>query len=321
MSATSYRSHSYWRQYQPFFPPALRIEDENEIAEEWLNWRSASIHVDRHRVTTEPRATVILVHGAGGYGRMFAPLGRFLATLGCEVLAPDLPGYGLSQAPATHVDYASWADLLVELVAAEHARSARPVVLFGASIGGYLAYLCAARSPHVAGLVATTLADPREPMVQRELARNRLLLHAGLPLLRLTDRWIGHWRLPIRWFTHMERMSLQPALNHVVAGDPLGGGNHVPLRLLDSLFHTAPALEPEQFDRCPVLLAHPACDAWTSVAASRLLFDRLAAPKRLVLLENCGHFPIEQPGLQQLGLALSDFIADLPGTRSASATS
>jgi len=49
------------------------------------------LHLDRHG-PPDAGLTVILVHGAGGYGRMFAPLAQRLAVAGHEVLAPDLPG-------------------------------------------------------------------------------------------------------------------------------------------------------------------------------------------------------------------------------------
>lgn len=32
--------------------------------------------------------------------------------------------------------------------------------------------------------------------------------------------------------------------------------------------------------------------------------DRIAAPTTLVLLDNCGHYPIEEPGLSRLLAAL-----------------
>ena len=33
-------------------------------------------------------------------------------------------------------------------------------------------------------------------------------------------------------------------------------------------------------------------------------------PKRLVLLENAGHFPVEEPGVSQLRQALLEFLAE-----------
>ncbi|MCF7752686.1 alpha/beta hydrolase [Bacillus subtilis subsp. subtilis] len=299
--------------YQGFFDPVDGAQPPRSCR---LDGPCGPLQLDRHGPPDAP-ITVLLVHGAGGYGRMFAPLAQRLAVAGHEVLAPDLPGYGLSPAHWSQVDYAAWKRTLLGLIDAEQAQRARPIVLFGASIGGYLAYLVAAESPGVHGLVATTLADPRDPAVQAALVRQpwmRPLLPALRPLSRLTRGL----RIPVRWFTHMARMSHAPALSALVCRDPLGGGNRVPLGLLASLFDTAPALEPEQFNRCPVLMVHPACDAWTPVAISDRFFNRLAAPRQRVLLAGCGHFPIEQPGLDQLRDALLPFLKRIAETAHAS---
>lgn len=309
----SYAHQQYWRAYQAYFPAHLAIGSDDTIIEEMFAWRSINVHLDRYPVSNA-QATIILIHGAGGYGRMFAPMGKLLQHLGYEVIAPDLPGYGLSNAPAHLIDYNTWTTLLVDLVAREHHRNGRPIILFGGSIGGYLAYLCAAQSPFVSGLIATTLADTRQEEVKRELTRNSLLYHLGLPLLRWSSGLVGRWRLPVKWFTHMDRMSSQPGLTNLVMHDPLGGGNKVPLRLLHSLFAVTPAVEPEAFTQCPVLLTHPAADTWTTVASSKLFYDRLTVKKQLVLLENCGHFPVEQPGLQQLEDAVRLFIQTVVDT-------
>jgi alpha-beta hydrolase superfamily lysophospholipase len=69
-----------------------------------------------------------------------------------------------------------------------------------------------------------------------------------------------------------------------------------------------PPVEPERFATCPVLLAHPGNDAWTPLAVSRPFFDALRVPKELVVLENAGHLPIEEPGLTQLRSALTSFL-------------
>lgn len=309
-----YRSSPYWLQYQDFFPPSARLCADDAPAEEWFAWRGAAIHVDRF-ATHAPTAslTVILVHGGGGYGRMFAPLGKLLHAAGYEVIAPDLPGYGLSQAGHELTTYANWVDLLCDLAAAEQRRSDRRVVLLGGSLGGYLAYLCAARmGPQlVAGLIATTLADPRSALVQRQFARNALVLHGLLPLLPWFAALFGTLRLPIKWFTKMQAMSNDPALTRLVAADPCGGGAWVPVSFMQSIFSARPTIEPEDFEVCPILLAHPAADRWTGIASSQEFFDRIKGQKTLRMLDNCGHFPIEEPGITQLQDAALDFLARL----------
>jgi len=41
--------------------------------------------------------------------------------------------------------------------------------------------------------------------------------------------------------------------------------------------------------------------------AIQRFYDKLTGPKQLVILENCGHFPLEEPGLAQLETALQEF--------------
>ena len=313
-----YRTHRYWQQYQPFFPEDARITDANAPDEEHFLWRGAALHLDRFACATTP-LTVILVHGGGGYGRLFAPLARLLHQAGYEVLAPDLPGYGLSVAAHELISYHAWVDAVCDLARADYARHGRRVVLFGGSLGGYLAYLCAARlgSTICAGVIATTLADPRSALVQQRFARNALVQHLMLPLLPWLTPWFGRLRLPIKWFSRMHAMSGNPALNRIVAADPYGGSARVPVSFMHSIFTVQPALEPEQFDICPVLLVQPAADSWTNLACSKPFFDRIKARKKLVMLDNCGHFPVEQPGVTQLEQAALQFLQEVAATHAA----
>jgi alpha-beta hydrolase superfamily lysophospholipase len=309
----SYRELTHWKNYQPFLPAVLRLSDAVLPEEEWWHWQGAGIHLDRHPVEGA-HTTVILLHGAGGYGRLLMPYAGLLRAAGFEVVAPDLPGYGLSRVPARLVSHDAWVACVSALVEAEHGRKQNRIVLFGCSLGGYLAYLVAAETRAVSGIIATTLADPRLKQVQAQFARHPLIAAWGLPLLPLFDRIGGRVRLLISWFSKMGAIANNPELVKVFLADPCGAGNAVSLHFMRSLFDAHPPVEPEAFDTCPVLLVHPGADRWTTVEASRLLFDRLNVRKRLVMLENCGHFPIEEPGVSQLNAAVIDFLQEQNGT-------
>ncbi len=103
------------------------------------------------------------------------------------------------------------------------------------------------------------------------------------------------------------------------SSDRLGGGNTVPARFLRTFLDAQPAIEPEAFDLCPLLLAHPGVDRMTDIVHSRRFFERLACPKRMVVLENASHMPIEQPGIDQLEDAVLSFLRELPAARSRTA--
>jgi alpha-beta hydrolase superfamily lysophospholipase len=218
----------HWRQYQRFLPESLRTTPDRLPVEEWWTWRSADIHLDRYEVPKEaPTApfTVILVHGGGGCGRLLAPYGQMLQRHGYEVVAPDLPGYGLSVAPPELFSYHAWVACVADLAAAEHRRTGRPVVLFGMSVGGYLAYLAAAKGRLAAGVIATTLADPRLAIVRDQFARSARLNRLLLPTLPLAASLLGGLRLPIKWFSNMQAISNNAELNRLLCSDPVAGGN------------------------------------------------------------------------------------------------
>ncbi len=93
-----------------------------------------------------------MVHGSGGHSGALWPLAALLADRGLDVAAVDLPLYGrTSTRNPERVRYADWVQLLVDLVEAEH--DDRPLMLFGRSMGGMLAYEVGARSSRVAALL------------------------------------------------------------------------------------------------------------------------------------------------------------------------
>jgi alpha-beta hydrolase superfamily lysophospholipase len=320
MSLTLARKHyadsEDWRRYQPFFPPEMRCTAATTPTEEWWSWNGLDVHLDRSAVPESP-IKVIVLHGAGAYGRVMAPAAVIARRHGYETVAPDLPGYGLTHVPRDRFVYSLWIDCVKDLIDAELARDGRPVVLFGVSLGGLLAYHAAARSRRVAGLIATTLADPRERAVRAGFARTPLLGTAGLWLLHQMRAVTDGLPLPMRYMSKMNRISNNPELARVCQEDPLGGGNWVPARFLRTLLSTPPDIEPEHFDLCPVLLAHPGVDRMTEISLSRRFFDRLAAPKRMVVLDGASHMPTEHPGIDQLESAVLDFARGIARTHTA----
>ncbi|HVC95354.1 MAG TPA: alpha/beta hydrolase [Pirellulales bacterium] len=306
----SYARFDHWRKYQRLLPDRIRLSEGREPTEGWWSWRGAEIHLDRFTAPAAP-LTVVMLHGAGGCGRLLAPFGLMLQAHGYEVVLPDLPGYGLSLVPTELFAYDRWVDCATDLVEAETRRTGRPVALFGMSVGGYLAYLTAAQGRKAAGVIATTLADPRLPIVRDQFARHPRLNRAITPLLPLLANLVGDMRLPIKWFSNMKRIANNPEIARLLCDDPVGGGNRVPLRFMRSLLAIRPVIEPEDFDLCPLLLAHPGADSWTTIEASRPFFDRVKGPKELVMLENCGHLPIDEPGINRLEEAIVAFLRPL----------
>ncbi|MFI1920121.1 alpha/beta hydrolase [Nocardia sp. NPDC020380] len=246
---------------------------------------------------------MLLVHGGGGHAAVMWPFAVLAARLGFEGVVPDLPGYGhtevRSAAPVSHSD---WVDCVADLVRVEKATDPRPLVVFGASMGGMLAYEAAARTGMVDAIAVTCLLDLRLPRTRRAIGRFGWLGHHGARLLLpVFDRI----RVPMRLVANMTAMSNRAELTATAIADPRGGGAWMSLGFLRTYLRSAPFVEPEDFTACPVWLLHPGADRWTPLAISEPFFDRIAAPKHLVILDEAGHYPVEDPGIGQLVAALA----------------
>jgi alpha-beta hydrolase superfamily lysophospholipase len=220
------------------------------------------------------------------------------------------PLYGDTVEPnPARVRYSTWIELLADLVTAESADR-RPLVLFGASMGGLLAYEVAARTRLAAAVVVTCLLDPGDRTALRNAARFGPLGTHARELLPPLARVAGDLRIPISWVDDLGNMSLDPRLSRMCARDRKGGATRVPIGFLSD-FVTFRHTRPEEFDAAPLVLAHPAQDTWTPSANSIRFLDRVHAPTRLVLLKGCGHFPIEEPGFTELARTMQTVVEGL----------
>lgn len=283
------------RRYTAFLPAA----DVQEPTSTWWTWRGRRVHIARGG-GPDAAARVVVIHGGGGYSGALWPVASAVAGGDVELLAPDLPLYGHTVEPdPAGVRYPDWIDLVSDLVVAERADDPRPLILFGASMGGMVAYEVAARTRGVDAVVATCLLDMADSAARSAACRIAWLGRHAPTLLRLIDPAVGRIRLPIRWLADMRAMSADPALSALCASDPRGGGARVPLGFLSSWMNFAHT-EPERYSGAPVTLAAPAADTWTPPELSHAFLHRISAPTDAVLLDNCGHFPIEEPGLTRL---------------------
>jgi alpha-beta hydrolase superfamily lysophospholipase len=276
------------------------------------------VHVARIPRPDAP-ARLLALHGAGGHSGALWPLVGLAASVGYEVLAPDLPGYGLTEVPDPGaITYPDWVDCTADLLRAEAAADARPLVLLGGSMGGLLGYSACARVPGaVAHLLVTCLLDPSNPICWPALSRwggaasLRALRPLLAPLARSGSSRLARWRVPIRWIAPMHAIANQPALARLCLDDARGGGSRVPLGFLASFLFSVPEVAPQQFRHLPVTLVHPTDDRWTPPSMSLAFLQRIAAPVRHVPLEGCGHFPVEEPGLTTLVQVLKETLARL----------
>ncbi len=306
----TYARQTVWREMQRFLPPDFQWTDDRQPKEEWWGWNGHRLHLDTYR-NPQARMKVILFHGVGTNGRqMSMVLGEPLARRGYETIAVDMPEYGMTEVAADAlVRYDDWVRAGSALIDAELARDSRPVVLYGLSAGGMLTYHVAAMNKKVKGIVGMTFLDQQLQRVRDETALNVPMGRIGLPLTAIAAKTpLKSLRMPMRLASKMWALVNDEAALKVWLSDKRSAGNAMTMAFLSSYVAYRPVVAPEDFEVCPVLLTQPAADRWTPLHLSEPFLARIKkVPVTTVMLENAGHYPLEQPGLSQMVDAIDAF--------------
>lgn len=299
-SKETYDDYPAWKDFQKYYPEEFRISESSKPKEEYWEWKEYSVHLDRYiPKKNNKKVKILLVHGGGGNGRLMAPMGVVLSKMGYECVAPDMPGFGLTKIRKPN-SYNTWVNLVDELANVELRKDSKPIVLCGISLGGMLAYHAACINKNIKGILVSSLADTSNPTVQIQLSKNELLGKTGAKTLGALKKLTDNIKVPIKITTKMWAMANDPTFVEKLKKDKVGSGSWVYLKFLRTLFEAKPTIEPEKFKNCPLFFFQPEKDYIIPWEISEPFYNRLACEKEMVFLENCGHIPIEEPGVFQL---------------------
>ncbi|WP_434627096.1 alpha/beta fold hydrolase [Chromobacterium sp. CV08] len=214
-----------------------------------------------------------------------------------------------------HSGSSDWVQAGSDLIDAELARDNRPVVLYGLSAGGMETYHVAARNRRVKAIAGMTFLDQRDAQVRDETALNRFMSRVGGPMLNLTAKTpLAGMRLPMSLTSKMNALVNDKQALQAFMRDRSSAGNAMSIAFLSSYLSYQPAQEPEDFAVCPILLTQPAQDRWTPLHLSTPFLNRVRrVPVKVVMLENAGHYPLEQPGLSQMVEVIDRFYQEATG--------
>jgi acylglycerol lipase len=160
--------------------------------------------------TGEPWASMLLVHGLAEHSGRYEHVGVQLAAAGIDTFAFDLRGFGGSGGPRASVD--RWSqlhdDLEDRLVAVRSIAPARPLVLYGHSLGGLIAlgYVLDGRARPDLLVLSAPAIGATVPAWQRALVGS---LRRVAPGMQLSNRLKG------------EVLSRDPAVAVLYFADPL----------------------------------------------------------------------------------------------------
>lgn len=309
----TYESQQAWRDIQEFLPKRLHLTADESPTEEWWEHDGYKLHLDRWR-NPAAKVRLILHHGVGTNGRQMSMiLGRPLSAAGIELVAIDMPGYGCTQVPKGRVhSYGDWVQIASDFIDHEMQYDSRPIFLYGLSAGGMLTYHAAALNKRVKGIIGMTFLDNRIQQVMDETAANVVMSRVGLAVTRAANKTVFYSiKIPMSMASKMSTLVNDHEAMAVFLRDKSSAASSASMHFLATFSGYTPALEPEDFDVCPVLLTQPAEDRWTPLHLSNLFLTRITkVPVKVVSLENAGHYPLEDPGLEQMVTEIIKFVRE-----------
>ena len=307
----TYDSNDTWKAINNMLPDDIGINSDVKPTESYFAWRKSHIHIERFE-NPAAKVKVIMHHGVGTNGRLLSlSTGAALARQGLEVIAVDMPMYGMTKNNETVVTYDDWIEISLEFIDRESKADDRPIVLYGLSAGGMLAYHVAAIEPRVRGIVGMcflNLGDINVKAIISPFPFAKVAESTGEFFFKLLAKTpLRVMPIPMKWVSKMTALTNNEQAQKLLMTDKLSAGASVSIAFIGSVFSYVSKVDPEDFVSCPVLLTQPEEDQWTPLSASIEFFDRLACPKEIVMLKDAGHYPMEATGLGQMRDAIVHF--------------
>jgi pimeloyl-ACP methyl ester carboxylesterase len=244
---------------------------------------------------------VLLLHGFPDSAALWDPVMPFLVAAGHRVIAPDLRGFGESDAPIGVREYAI--DTVLSDLAAllDQTCKGDRVRVIGHDWGAVMTWCLALAQPHrVASSVAVSVGHPREYAVAGWEQKRK-----GLYTFAWQARGLAEWRIRRNDFASLRHWARQhPRLDECVRdlsrpGRLTAGLNWYRANLIRVMFNSWPACA------VPTLGIWSTGDAFLAEDQMKRSGRRMSAPWQYVRIDGAGHWlPLEQPArIAELSLA------------------
>jgi acylglycerol lipase len=251
----------------------------------------------------EPRALVLIAHGAAEHSGRYRWTAEQLVARGHAVYALDHRGHGRSQGPRSYVDRMEnvVADLDRLRALARTRYPAAPLFLLGHSMGGCISLEYALR--HQDELAGLALSAPLAVLDANPVARV-----ASRALSRIAPR------LPV-YKIDGTTVSRDPEVVRDYDSDPLNHRGMLPARTIGELERATTAF-PERLPalKLPIVITYGTGDRLVNPAGSRLVQDRSSSEDcTLIPYEGLYHEVLNEPERERVLADYADWIeARLP---------
>ncbi len=254
--------------------------------------RGAQIHYKMWLPDWDPRALIIVVHGAAEHSGRYRRFAEHFLQYGYATAALDHVGHGHSEGQRGHVDrfsdYIESLDHFVQLLRQEY--PGLPLVLLGHSMGGLIStcYLLQNQQDFVGCVLSgpAIKTDLEPPWWQRLLIQFFAAVAPRMGVLQLDANGVSR-----------DPLEVQEYLD-----DPLVYGGKLSARKVSELFAAMQWVQEEAANiELPMLLMHGEADTLTAPSGSQYLYDHISSTdKTLKLYPGLYHEIFNEPERMQV---------------------
>lgn len=310
----TYNEQNEWKEIEKTLPERYRFNEKYKPTEEWWKWKEHNVHLDTFR-NPDSKAKLILLHGVGTNGRQLSLItGLPQFKNGYEVIAIDMPTYGLTQVKnRNNVTYDDWIQLANDYINYELSKDNRPIFLYGLSAGGMETYDVAAKNRKVKGIIGMTFLDQLDMNVRDTTSNNIFMSRIGVPLLKFSKKiGLGKFTLKMSFASKMSALCNNKETMKIFMKDKTSAGNSASINFLESYMYHKLITPPEEFEVCPILLTQPESDKWTPLELSEPFLSKIKKVNvKTVILKNGGHYPVEEEALDTMNSEIDSFIKNI----------
>ncbi len=293
---SQYNDEKYWETYAYAVNPQ---EVRDAVREQYVNYNGMSIHLDIYDKGLAPDAvTLVWCPGTSVYSRFYMEFLLRMWKRGYRVVCIDQVGHGKSDGkPRGHFTIPLFIDVMKTVISylPKFLGATGKVVVGGSSLGGITAfYTGELDSEHVSASICHNIlyGGLFKPT---EMFKLTPIFNLAVKLLPLLVKVMPRFRLSV-WNYLKATDLIDPTLEKsrnlvdIWLADPLLSANYS-LAALHSQLKWHPEKTLEQFTK-PCLLLLGSNDAIFPLSMEQRLFDRVGAPKELVLIEGGSHLVI-----------------------------
>jgi pimeloyl-ACP methyl ester carboxylesterase len=117
--------------------------------------------------------------------------------------------------------------------------------------------------------------------------------------------------IPMKAVSKMNYLTNNSEALKIFLKDKASSGASVQLQFLHEYLNYKLPISVDKFTKCPILLTQPEKDKWTPLELSEISMKGIKVPFTVKILEDGGHFPMEEKSLKQLIKYSDEFIKSL----------